>query len=624
VSVPAGRRRNPIFSTFYGSRRAALLSGPVSGRTDLLCLFGLAVLSSLLRMALVSRVHAPTVFSDELGYARLAQSLGETGHLGLFSNPGASYSPLYPALLSPIYALGASAPTAYSLIKIVNAVLISLSVFPTYKIARFVLPRRFSLLVAAVSVFAPLMSYSSFSMSENLAYPLCLVAIWSMLEAVCRPSALHDAALLVSIGLASAARVQLVVLLPVALTAMVFAAVLAQNVDHRARSLLRTARDHLLLILLPAVGLVAAGAASFAGHDVLAISGRYAVVGRRGLPNVWHFLDLLARHVAGVDLAVGVVPFVAAIVTAVAFRRSGRRPEHRAFAAVAVAATAWLLVEVAFDASLFDSPSGDVPRIHERFLIYVVPFFLVALVAAYRLPESRDRTRLYLAAAATAVLLPVVIPFHTVVNNTISVDSFGLEPLGRVERGSMVAVPHATLAAIWLAATFALLYVRVRERLRTVVLLVLLFFVGVTVLARMRIESGSLYGRSLLPAHVNWVDRAKPSGDVVLVTGAGPSTSALQTAYFNLSIDRLYYVCHQAFGPDFGEQQVTIDGAGRLRDSSGFVRARYAVMPASLVVRGRIVASNVEGDQVLVAAPKGPLGLPLAKPSVNCRRTAYG
>src|SRR6266511_4198802 len=164
-----------------------------SGQTVLLILVGIAALSSLLRVALLTTVHAPVVFSDELGYAKLARSIGRTGHLGLFNERGFSYSPLYSVVLSPIYALGVSAPTAYSLIKVFNAVLISLSVFPTYKIARFALPRRTALLVAALSTVAPLMFYSSFTMSENLAYPLCLTAVWAMLEAVRTPGPRSDA-----------------------------------------------------------------------------------------------------------------------------------------------------------------------------------------------------------------------------------------------------------------------------------------------------------------------------------------------------------------------------------------------------------------------------------------------
>src|SRR5262249_26210924 len=168
----------------------------VTARQAVLGLVAIAAFSAVLRILIVRSMHAPTIFNDELGYAKLAESIGRTGHLALFNERGLSYSPLYPVLLAPIYALGAAAPTAYSAIKSVNAVLISLSVFPTYAIARYVLSRRLSLLVVALATAAPLMAYSSYVMSENLAYPVCLVVIWRMIEAVRRPGVRNDVLLM--------------------------------------------------------------------------------------------------------------------------------------------------------------------------------------------------------------------------------------------------------------------------------------------------------------------------------------------------------------------------------------------------------------------------------------------
>src|SRR5207248_2781869 len=81
-------------------------------------------------------------------------------HFALFGKSGLAYSPLYPIVLSPIYALTSSMHTAYEWAKVENALLISLSVFPVYAIARFVLPRGRSVGVAALSLIAPLMLYS--------------------------------------------------------------------------------------------------------------------------------------------------------------------------------------------------------------------------------------------------------------------------------------------------------------------------------------------------------------------------------------------------------------------------------------------------------------------------------
>jgi hypothetical protein len=593
-----------------------------SARGALLCLVGIAALSTALRVALLTRVHAPTVFMDELGYQRLAQSLGQHGRLALFNKEGLADSPLYSAVLAPIYALGASAPTAYQWIKIVNAVLLSLSLFPIYKIARFVLPRGSSLLVATLAALAPLMNYSAFVMSENLAYPLFLFAVWAMLAAVREPGPRNDAVLLVSIVFASAARIQQVALFPAALTAVVLAAVLGRERVGKSptRSVVRSLVQHWLLIGSGAALCAFAGLAALAGHGVSSLAGVYSSVGTGGVPNPWRILELSVQHLAGLDFALGVFPLVGTIVAAYAFFRYGAQRAYVVFASVALAVTAWLLLEIGFFADfLLRDSQANLPRLHERYLIYLVPLFLVALLAAVRIPESKASARVYLAAAAPAVLLPVLIPFRDVINISSVVDSFGLQLVARAEGGTVVPIPHVTVAAVWLGATFALTYVVVRNRMRGVVVLALFVSIVVSAVVRTRIEASAMSARSVLPVqHPDWVDRAKPAGDVILVTGAEEPTAALETAFNNLSIARLYYICNRTFGGEFGEQQISIDEAGRLRDPSGYVSAPYAVVPAALMIRGRVVARNTRGGQVIVALANGRLSLAAKRAKPIC------
>src|SRR5207253_10544243 len=218
----------------------------------------LAAASALVRSVFVGWVAGPKVFMDEMGYERMAQSFAHTGHFSLFGKAGLAYSPLYPIVLSPIYALTSSAHTAYDWAKIVNAILISLSVFPIYAIARSVLPRGRSVGVAALSLIAPLMLYTSFEMSESLAYPLGCLAIWAMLRALRRPSVLNDATLLAAIVLASAARLQLVAFVPAVVTAILLVAMLRpQAASTRARAVRQAISAHKLLFGTVAVGLVA-------------------------------------------------------------------------------------------------------------------------------------------------------------------------------------------------------------------------------------------------------------------------------------------------------------------------------------------------------------------------------
>jgi len=579
-----------------------LLAEP-SGRAVALILVAVAAVSALIRLALVSFAHAPTVFSDELSYSKLAQSIGENGRLALFNHRGLSYSPLYPLVISPIYAFHTAAPMAYTLTKVVNVVFMSLSIFATYKIARFVLPRRLSLLVAGLSALIPALAYSSFVMSENLGYPACLFSVWAMLVALRDPRPKTDAVLLLSIAVATLARIQLVVLIAVAFSAFLLAAALEEPARRGPR---RALREHALYFMVVGGALLAVGVAALSGRGVFSLGGSYAAVGTRGIPNIPHFLKVLVEHAAGLEFAVGVVPFVGTLVAAYVFVRLRRRRRmYVHFAAVSVSLTIWLLLETAFQAAQFDSgPGAGVPRIHERFFIYVAPLFLIGVVAVWRVARRDGLARPYLVAAGIAVALSLLIPYGTAINNTVAVDSFGLQLFTRVHRGKLAAFPHPTLVALWVTATLALLSYYVRARLRAVLLLVVAPFLFIWMLETGRIDSSSTFARALLPAHTNWVDRAHPIGGVALITARRPSAE-LQTAFANLSIDRVYYVCRLAFGTEFGEQQVTVSpSSGRLRAAQP-IDASYVVAPMSLGVRGRVVARNRPGKEVLVAPLHG-------------------
>src|SRR5438128_1827176 len=114
VVAPAASGQRSADSDLNGR---GVCSGGLARSGPALWLAAIVALSIALRIALLARVHAPSVFMDELGYEKLAQSVGQSGKLALLGKGGLSYSPLYSVLLAPIYALGASAPSAYAWIK---------------------------------------------------------------------------------------------------------------------------------------------------------------------------------------------------------------------------------------------------------------------------------------------------------------------------------------------------------------------------------------------------------------------------------------------------------------------------------------------------------------------------
>jgi hypothetical protein len=580
-----------------------------------LSLLGLAAASVAVHALLAGAIHGPFVFMDELGYERMAQSFARTGHLALFGKGGLAYSPLYPIVISPIYVLTSSARVAYEWAKVANSVLISLSVFPAYAIARSVLSRPRAVGVAALSLVAPLTAYSGFEMSESLAYPLFLVAIWAMLRAVSRPSLRNDALLLGTILIACTARLQQVALFPAALTAVVLVALVQPDRPGcgRIRGVARAVARHRLFSGSVALAFAAVLARTVANGGALPLAGRYANVGS-ARANPLRVLESAVHHLAELDLAVGVIPFACALLAGYALARFGFPRDALIFASVAIGSTIWLLLEVAFDAAAFDATSPtatgtfvDLPRIHERYLIYLVPFFLVALVVALPLARATPAPRAHLAVAVAAALLPLLIPFGTVINDTSAVDSFALQAFSRVVSGNIVSVPHPAVLALAVSGLLAFGCFRAFSRPvpSLAVSMTVVALLGMSALEVLRQMNGFASPMTAgMSAPQDWVDRAVGGhADVILVGGARVQPTALEeTAFWNLSISRVYYTCTPAFGAGFGEQRLALDGTtGRLKDSSVAIRAQYVVAPAGLGVAGRVLARDGADHLVLVA-----------------------
>ena len=585
----------------------------ISARLAVVALGVLAAVSCAVRILLVRQVPAPFFFMDELGYEQMANNLARHGSLALFGNAGSTYAPLYSVVLAPVYALTRSAPQAYLWAKVVNAVLMSLSAFPVYAIARFVLSRPRALGVAALSLIAPLMFYTDLELSENLAYPLFLVAVWAMLHALSKPSPRRDALLLVSVAAASAARLQNVALLPAAISAVVLVS-LVRPEGTRPRAFRHAARAHLVLFGVTTAACAAVLGRAATNGGSLPLAGRYAEVGRVH-PGLLRVLKLAAQHLAAFDLALGVVPFAAALAAAYALARFGYPRRGLVFGSVALAVTVWLLLEVGYDAAAFDRDyvqrvgqqiPHDASRFHERYLIYLVPLFLVAMVAVLRAARPRLRGRVHVGVAAVAALVPLAIPFTLFVNDSTVAESFGLQVFAKNVQGTVLPFGHARLIAFAVAAVLALayLYAFLRPRPSFAVVMTVLIFVIFSSVVRIRLI-GASQTIAIPSSHARWVDRVVGGADAVLVSGGGARRDAvLETAFDNLRITRIAYACTPAFQSGFGEQPLAVDGSGRV---VGGPTARYVVAPTALGVLGRVAARYEKGGLELVEAAGGIL-----------------
>ena len=380
----------------------------------------------------------------------------------------------------------------------------------------------------------------------------------------------------------------------------------------------RAVCEHWLLFGVVGVAFVAGLARTATNGGNLPLAGRYANVGHSHVSALRVF-ELFFQHIAGLDWAVGVIPFAVALLAGYALVRLGFPRKALVFASVAVASTFWVVLEVAFDAAAFDATRNlphvrpgfvDLPTFHERYLIYLVPFFLVALFEAFDL--RRVALPALVGSAAVAALLPALIPFGTVVNGLNAVNSFSFLMFGRTVSGRTVAVAHATTLAIALSTLLAVVFLLAASRRLpppVAVLVTALVFLGLSTLEVGRQLTPISRKELGIPARANWVDSVVGShAKVSIVGGAGiPMAAVRETAFWNSSIARVYYTCLQNFGGDFGEQRLSPSAA---------LPTRYAVVPASWDVSARILARDREGKLVLVAPRAGRLQVPAA---LRCR-----
>ncbi|MDX6517031.1 MAG: hypothetical protein QOH73_2697 [Gaiellaceae bacterium] len=343
----------------------------------------LAVLYGVLATTLaviVAHAHDWFVMTDELLYERLAISTA-TSFSPLPSIHGeliGNLNQLYPLLVAPVFGHG-DVPASLTEAHVLNAIVMTSAALPVFALARELQGSRlWALFAAGVAVAGPWMVLSSFLLTEVVAYPAFVWAVFAIERAIARPSRRADALALALVGLATLSRVQLFVLLP----AFVVVALVQELRYREGRSWRSLLRAHDLLFGVVAAVAGAAIVLAVAGRLASAL-GTYSVTAHGSLVPLGSF-ELALRHLAVLSLGFGVVPLVLglgwALVTVAA--PSGRRAHG--FALLTVVLVLGMAIQVGAFAERF---GGSVVR--DRYLFYVAPLLLVGTVAF--LGETRPR-----------------------------------------------------------------------------------------------------------------------------------------------------------------------------------------------------------------------------------------
>lgn len=522
-----------------------------------LALPSLVGLSTLLHWLAGRRIHGLWIVPDEPIYAARAVAVWRHGPFGLLHGHDAGYSLLYPVVAGIPLSHG-STISGYASLKLLQALVVSLAAVPVFAYGRRLMPARWALVAATLTVASPLLLYSGLVMTEVLFYPLAALSLLAIARAVAT-SAWRDQAIALLIILAAVlTRTQAVVFVAVFAIAVVVDAALA-----RSRTRLRAFWPVWLLLVLGTLGIVARPG----------VVGAYAVTLRGGYP-VGSALRLTFEHLSYIALSTGVVPFAALLMLAVAaVRRREQDAAVRAFVAVSLAAVAVVVAQVGIFAARYS------PHLLGRDLAALPPLLFLAL--ALWISRGAPRPRVTVTLVGFVVLCLILLaPWNHLVTSDAFADTFDLTLFTRLHASAVDVVTVFALAA---AAAFALVP---RQALLVLPLLVLTVLVAASVVAADDVASAANARQAnVVGPEPNWIDR-HADGSVTYLYGGERNWSVVwQERFWNRRLGRVLSIAPSRVPGPLEQTVIQLPSDGRLS-----TRDRYVVAPDRFSLAGTPVA----------------------------------
>jgi hypothetical protein len=551
-----------------------------------LTLLGVVLAAATVWGALGQQIEVPTVFGDELIHWDASRSLAAGDGLEV-RDAGYGFGPIYAVVLAPVHLLTADDLTAYQWARLWNALLFALAAIPVYFLARRLLAPGWSLACAALAVAIPSALYTGFVMTEGAAYAACCLALLALTRCLERPTVAAQLLAVAAVALAAGVRLQLAALGAALVAALVVRFVLSRG--PRLPSADDLARVWPLLVVL--------------GIATLALAVRVALGNPLGgYGDLWRSYDLLEvgrwswRSVAGLAVYLALVPLVVAPAALAALARDARRGSSAAaaFAAAFLSVNVVLVLVV----GAFASTEFGVGFLHDRYLFYVVPLWLVltAWWAATRVPLRP--ISLAAGAVLTIALLATLPPyllnddggrrFDAIASALPSELANRLASASAPTRWSLVA---AALVAVVLAVALARL-----PRWLVLVPVALVFALNGALAWESRIDAARNTTFTPMDAATTaWVDRAVPRGQTVATLAGGipvETRDALRlTEFFNASIGPAYDLA-SGYAPTLASTPVRIAGGGIVVADTGRIVAPWIVAPKEIELVGDVRAEG--------------------------------
>jgi hypothetical protein len=354
-----------------------------------------------------ARHSSPWLFTDELELSQISRAIEATGHGARRGEPY-FWQTFYTWLIAPAWA-ASSTSTAYDIVKYIGVVVMTLTVVPTYFLARTIVSRGAALFAAAGTAAVPALAYSAMILEEPLSYPYAALAFLAMALAIARRTWFWIAAALVLSLLGGLVRGELGVL-PVVLILAAGLYAATSEAGRRWRSRFSVWDWVGAIVLGVGAIIVFSGLVGKFSQSWAIATGHY-----RG-----RMLDYGLQAAGSLTIGLGLLPVVAALAALARPRDEERTPELRAFTSLFAAAAISFGVYTAVKASYLSTVFGT--TVQERNLIYLVPLVFVGTA----LWIDRPRLRWIPLAAAVGFVAYLIVATPYQLDNVPAVDSLGV------------------------------------------------------------------------------------------------------------------------------------------------------------------------------------------------------
>lgn len=168
----------------------------------------------LIKSILAYFIPAPSAFSDEYIYIKLARSSFYNLEFVINNVVSYGYHPLYPIMLSPAYFFNKMI-FIYPAMKVINSIISSLIIFPVFFLSKEFFNSNRSLNIAILISFLPSnFIFPSYVLAENVFYPLFLFSFYLIYKSFTSEKVIWPILAGVSVGLTYLSKINAIVLIP--------------------------------------------------------------------------------------------------------------------------------------------------------------------------------------------------------------------------------------------------------------------------------------------------------------------------------------------------------------------------------------------------------------------------